>query len=71
LTLSEINQILRNSGKNPLKFDEKLGNLLSPDKINKIFFFPRIRLRGINKNHIEFAKNSAKILKNHKDPEKS
>ena len=35
ITLSEIIEILRNSGKNPLKFDEKLQNLLSPKKINK------------------------------------
>ena len=35
ITLSEIIEILRNSGKNWLKFNEKLQNLLSPKKINK------------------------------------
>ena len=35
ITLSEIIEILRNSGQNPLEFDEKLQNLLSPKKINK------------------------------------
>ena len=35
ITLSEIIKILRNPGKNPLKFDEKLRNLLSPKKISK------------------------------------
>ena len=55
ITLSEIIEILRNSGKNWLKFDEKLQNLLSPKKINK--------------NCIEFAKNSAKVLKNQRNLE--
>ena len=55
ITLSEIIEILRNSGKNPLKFDEKLQNLPSPKKINK--------------NCIEFAKNNAKVLKNQRNLE--
>ena len=55
ITLSEIIEILRNSGKKSAKFDEKLQNLLSPKKINK--------------NCIEFAQNSAKVLKNQRNLE--
>ena len=56
ITLSEIIKILRNPGKNPLKFDEKLRNLLSPKKISK--------------NCVEFAKkNGAKVLKNRRNLE--
>ena len=55
ITLSEIIEILRNSGKNPLKFDEKLQNLLSPKKSTRIAS--------------NFAKNSAKVLKNQRNLE--
>ena len=61
ITLSEIIKILRNPGKNPLKFDEKLRNLLSPKKISKncVDFF----LSNLPK------KNGAKVLKNRRNLE--
>ena len=51
ITLSEIIEILRNSGKNPLKFDEKLQNLLSPKKINKnCIEFCQKQCKGLEKS---------------------
>ena len=55
ITPVKTTEILRNSEKNRRKFDENLQNLPSLSKINK--------------NFAEFCKNSAKVLKNHRNLE--
>ena len=55
-TLFEIIEILRNSGKNPLKFDEKLRKICC-------------LLTKSTKIISNFAKNGAKVLKNHRNLE--
>ena len=55
ITPVKSTKIVRNSEKNRRNFDEKLQNLPSLSKINK--------------NFVEFCKNGAKVLKNHRNLE--